>query len=105
MDGTTVLVLTRKLDQKIVIGDGIVLTVLDIRNDSVRLGIDAPMGVKIQRSEVIAAVMAANISATHAGADSSEVIREQLGMILGSQPAVADAEGAAHEADGNSPQP
>lgn len=105
MDGTTVLVLTRKLDQKIVIGDGIVVTVLDIRNDSVRLGIDAPVGVKIQRSEVIAAVMAANISATHAGADSDDVIKEQLGMILGSQPAPAAADSASDAPVDNSPQP
>lgn len=91
MDGITVLVLTRKLDQKIVIGDDIVITVLDIRNDSIRLGIDAPVGVKIQRSEVIAAVMAANISATHAGNDSPDLIREQLGLVLGGPAAAAPA--------------
>jgi carbon storage regulator len=83
MDGKIVLVLTRKLDQKIVIGDDIVITVLDIRNDAVRLGIDAPVGVKIQRDEIIAAVMASNISATHAGADSPDIIKDQLGMLLG----------------------
>lgn len=82
MDGKTVLVLTRKLNQKIVIGDGIVVTVLEIRNDSIRLGIDAPVGVKIQRDEVAAAVMAANISATHAGADSPDLIKEELGLLL-----------------------
>lgn len=86
MDGKTVLVLTRKLNQKIVIGDGIVVTVLDIRNDSVRLGIDAPVGVKIQRDEVAAAVMAANVSATHAAANSPDIIKGELGMILGSKP-------------------
>lgn len=82
MDGTKVLVLTRKLDQKIVIGDGVVVTVLEIRGDSVKLGIDAPPSVKIQRDEVIAAVMAANLSATHAGVNSPDLIKGELGMIL-----------------------
>jgi len=82
MDGTKVLVLTRKLTQKIVIGDGIVVTVLDINKDSVRLGIDAPVGVKIQRDEIAAAVMAANVSATHAGVNSPDLIKGELGMIL-----------------------
>jgi carbon storage regulator len=85
MDGKIVLVLTRKPDQKIVIGDDIVITVLEIRSDSVRLGIDAPVGVKIQRDEIVAAVMASNISATHAGADSPDIIKDQLGLVLGRQ--------------------
>ena len=50
------LVLTRKPGEKILLGDDIVITVLDSRGDSVRIGIEAPRGVKIQRDEVVRAV-------------------------------------------------
>lgn len=46
------LVLSRQRDEKIVIGDGIVITVVDIRGDKVRLGIDAPSSLPIHREEV-----------------------------------------------------
>ncbi|MDQ1609213.1 MAG: carbon storage regulator [Microbacteriaceae bacterium] len=54
------LVLTRKIGEKILIGDDIELTILDIRGDGIRVGIDAPRGIKIQRDEVVRAVEAAN---------------------------------------------
>ena len=46
------LVLSRKENQRIVISDTIVVTVLDIRGDSVRLGIEAPKEVTIHRREI-----------------------------------------------------
>ena len=46
------LVLSRKQDEKLVIGNDIVVTVLDIRGDKVRLGIDAPDNVAVNRLEV-----------------------------------------------------
>jgi len=46
------LVLSRKLDEEIVIGDDIVIMVLEIRGDKVRLGIQAPADVPIHRQEV-----------------------------------------------------
>lgn len=58
------LVLTRKSGEQILIGDDIVITVLDSRGDGVRIGIDAPRGVKIQRNEVVRAVEEANVAAT-----------------------------------------
>lgn len=50
------LVLSRKVDESIVIGDRITVTVISIRGDKVRLGIAAPDEVTIHRSEVYAAV-------------------------------------------------
>ncbi len=47
------LVLTRKIDEAIIIGDNIKITVLDIRSDSVKLGIDAPKEVPILRDELL----------------------------------------------------
>lgn len=47
------LVLSRKIGEKIVIGDGIEVTVIDIKGRQVRLGINAPKGVKIWREELV----------------------------------------------------
>ncbi len=47
------LVLTRKADQKLVIGSDIVVTVLEIRGNRVRLGIEAPREVPVHRSELV----------------------------------------------------
>jgi carbon storage regulator len=46
------LVLTRKRDESIVIGDDIKITVVDIRGDQVKLGIEAPREISIHREEV-----------------------------------------------------
>ena len=46
------LVLARKPGQSIVIDGGITVTVTEIRGDRVRLGIDAPRGVRVDREEV-----------------------------------------------------
>lgn len=52
------LVLSRKKNESIVVDDAIVITVLEIRGDKVRLGIEAPKSVPIHRSEVYAAIQA-----------------------------------------------
>jgi carbon storage regulator len=53
------LVLTRKPGEKIVIGDNVVLEVLEIQGNRVRLGIKAPQGVTILRQELLVAKAAA----------------------------------------------
>ncbi len=50
------LVLSRKRDEQIIIGDSIVITVVEIRGDKVRLGIEAPMDVPVHRREVYDAI-------------------------------------------------
>ena len=50
------LVLSRKKDEKIVIGDKITIMVIEIRGDKVRLGIDAPRDVTVHREEVYEAI-------------------------------------------------
>jgi carbon storage regulator len=54
------LVVTRRSEQSTVIGDDIVVTVLEIRGDSVRLGIQAPGEVGVYREEVYVELERAN---------------------------------------------
>lgn len=50
------LVLSRQRDESIFIGDNIKITVVDIRGDKVRLGIEAPSEVPVHRQEVYEAI-------------------------------------------------
>lgn len=50
------LVLTRHRDEEIIIGDDIVISVVDIRGDKVRIGINAPKGIPVHRREVYEAI-------------------------------------------------
>jgi carbon storage regulator len=50
------LVLSRKQDEKIIIGENIVLMVVAIQGDKVRIGIEAPRDVSIHREEVFNAI-------------------------------------------------
>lgn len=54
------LVLSRREAQSIVIGGDIVITVVSVRGDHVRIGIDAPRSVTVHRQEVAVAIEAAN---------------------------------------------
>ncbi|TAN20343.1 MAG: carbon storage regulator [Actinomycetota bacterium] len=47
------LVLTRRVNESIVIGDDIIVTVLEIQRDAIRLGIKAPHDVEINREEIL----------------------------------------------------
>jgi carbon storage regulator len=57
------LVLSRQRDQTIMIGDDIEITVVDIRGDKVRLGINAPHDVPVHRKEVYEAIKRENRAA------------------------------------------
>jgi len=54
------LVLSRQRDETIMIGDDIEITVVDIRGDKVRLGINAPARIAVHRKEVYEAIRAEN---------------------------------------------
>jgi carbon storage regulator len=57
------LVLSRQRDESIMIGDNIVVTIVDIRGDKVRLGINAPSEVPVHRQEVYEAIQRENLRA------------------------------------------
>lgn len=57
------LALTRKPGQQIMIGDDILINVVEVQGDSVRIAIDAPRQIKIYRGEIYAAIAAENKAA------------------------------------------
>lgn len=66
------LILSRKINEKIMIGDDIAVSVIEIRGDQVKLGVDAPRSVKVFRREVFDAILNEN----RAAADSLPVLPE-----------------------------
>src|SRR3954466_8637163 len=62
-EGASMLVLSRQRDETIMIGDDIEVTVVDIRGDKVRLGINAPREISVHRKEVYDAIRRENRAA------------------------------------------
>lgn len=58
------LVLSRKLGEKIVIGENIVVTVVKIDRNQIRLGIEAPLDVPVYREEIAPATQATRVRET-----------------------------------------
>ena len=83
------LVLSRHRDETIMIGDDIELTVVDIRGDKVRLGINAPSHVSVHRKEIYDAIKRENEQAAqlnHRSVVSSREKIQWLGSIRTSLP-------------------
>lgn len=74
------LVLSRKENQSIMIGHNIVITVLEVRGDQVRIGIQAPRDIDVHREEIFAALQKAN----EESASPSKSDLEALGKIKAS---------------------
>ena len=55
------LVLSRKKDEEIMIGDNIIISVVDLRGDKVRLGVSAPSDIPVHRREVYDAIQRENL--------------------------------------------
>ena len=72
------LVLTRKPGQQIMIGDSIVINLVEVQGDNVRLAIEAPREVKIYRGEIYKAIMEENkkAAAQIADVDLTELINK-----------------------------
>lgn len=71
------LILSRKIDQKIRIGDDIVITLIDVKGDQVKIGVEAPGNVKVYRQEVFEAIQSENKAA------ASQISMERLGKLFG----------------------
>ena len=72
------LVLTRKLGEKIQIGDDISVLIMDIKGKQVRLGIDAPSHVTIHREEIFKKIQEENIKASNIELSEFDKIKKLL---------------------------
>ena len=57
------LILSRKIDEKIKIGEDITITLIDVHGDQVKIGVEAPKNVKVFRQEVFDAIQKENKAA------------------------------------------
>ena len=71
------LVLSRKRDQSIIVGNEIRVTIVDVRGDTVQIGIDAPREISIYREEIYASIQLANQEA----ADQTAKTAQKLGRL------------------------
>lgn len=72
------LVLTRRTGESIVIGNDVVVTILEVRGDQIRVGIDAPRSVQVHREEVFKQVAEENAKAVRAVGDTRDLLRRRL---------------------------
>lgn len=72
MATTGMLVLSRQRDESIIIGDNIKITVVDIRGDKVRLGIQAPREIPVHRLEIAEAIHRESMAAEGSDPDDPD---------------------------------
>ena len=72
------LVVTRKKDEKLMIGNEIEVQVLKIGKNSVRIGIRAPQNVSVHRFEVYENILATNVAATKSQLPQKKALSELL---------------------------
>jgi carbon storage regulator len=63
------LILTRKVGERVTVGDDIVLTILEVKGRQVRIGVEAPAHTLVHREEVYRRIRQENIEASRAGVD------------------------------------
>ena len=83
------LVLSRRANESLMIGNDVVITVLEVRGDQVRIGIKAPRSVAVHREEVYAELIRQNQAAASPAAESLDALG-----ALRPRPAAADDDDA-----------
>lgn len=72
------LVLARRVNERILIGDSIEVFVVDIKGDQVKIGIKAPRDVRVYRQEVLEAIQKQNVEAAQA---TPETLPDLRGLL------------------------
>jgi carbon storage regulator len=72
------LVLSRRAGESVVIGDGVTVSVLEVRGDVVRIGIDAPRSVAVHRAELLVELEQSNKEAASPSEDAVDSLLHAL---------------------------
>lgn len=97
------LILARRIGEIIMIGDQVELTVVDIKGDQVKLGINAPSQIKVYRREVYVAIQDENRAAAAAAPQTLPSLQGLLGKNTPSGTTSAASASSAPSAPGNTP--
>jgi carbon storage regulator len=81
-----VLILTRRVGENVIVGDDIVISVIEVRGDAVRIGIQAPRSVGVHREEVYLELQQANRQAASSTDDAVGAIVGELSSDDRTQP-------------------
>jgi carbon storage regulator len=72
------LVLSRRVGESVVIGDDVTVTILEVRSDVIRIGIDAPRSVAVHRAELLVELEASNRDSASPSEDAVSALAHQL---------------------------
>jgi len=76
------LVLTRRLGETIVIGDDIIIKIVDIHGKQIRIGIEAPSEISVYRGEIYERIMQENRAAAESARNNDHIAASELKPLL-----------------------
>ena len=95
------LVLSRRVGESVVIGDNVTITVLEVRGDVIRVGIDAPREVAVHRKELLEELAASN----RAAASPDDRVVASLSSLISRRPTPPPPDESASEPPAPPPGP